>query len=97
MNIALRLCAPPRFLAMSSAGVEISDAFVRVVQLSGSWRNARIEWWAEEPLPQGAVVGGALSHASAVAETLRRIRRAHRFDFAMCRSPNSMPICLKLL
>ncbi len=82
MNAALRLFAPPRFLAMSAAGVEISDAFVRAVQLSGSLRNARIEWWAEEPLPQGAVVGGALSNASAVAETLMRIRRAHRFDFA---------------
>lgn len=82
MNTRPRLFAPPRFLLMPAAGIEISDAFVRALLLEGTPGNLRVAWWAEEPLPSGAVVGGVIHHEEAVVSVLAKIRAEHPFDCA---------------
>ncbi|TSC84499.1 MAG: Type IV pilus assembly protein PilM [Parcubacteria group bacterium Gr01-1014_17] len=81
-NTLYRLFAPPRFLIMPAAGIEISDAFVRALSFSGSLGTMRVSWWQEEALPRGAIVGGTISDKSAVVEVLKKIRIAHGFNFA---------------
>lgn len=82
MNTLSRLFAPPRFLLMPAAGIEISDAFVRAIFLTGTPGNLRVAWWAEEPLPPGAVLGGVVHDTDAVARALKKIRTEHLFNFA---------------
>lgn len=82
MNTLSRWFAPPQYLLMPAAGIEVSDAFVRAIMLIGTPGNLRVAWWAEEPLPAGAVVGGAVHDAGAVARALTKIRVAHPFRFA---------------
>lgn len=82
MNALSRLFAPPRFLAMPAAGIEISDAFIRALSFSGTPDTLRVAWWEEEALPRGAVVGGAMSSKSVVIEALKKIRAKRKFDFA---------------
>lgn len=82
MNALSRLFTPPRFLAMPAAGIEISDAFIRALSFAGTPGALRVAWWEEEVLPRGAVVGGAVGNKSVVIEALKKIRAAHKFDFA---------------
>lgn len=77
-----RLFAPPRFLSMPVAGIEISDTFVRALAFSGSPGALRVSWWQEEALQHGAVSGGVINNKSTVTEALKKIRTAHGFSFA---------------
>lgn len=67
---------------MPAAGIEISDAFVRALFLAGTPGNLRVVWWAEEPLPPGAVSGGAVHREDAVVAALAKIRAEHSFNCA---------------
>lgn len=81
-SMLYRLFVPPRFLTMPAAGIEISDAFVRVLAFSGSFGALRVSWWQEEALQHGAVSGGVISNKSVVVAALKKIRTAHDFSFA---------------
>lgn len=82
MNALRRLFTPPRFLAMPAAGIEISDACIRALALSGTPGALRVAWWAEEAFPHGAVVGGVLRDKGVIVSALKKIRAEHHFDFA---------------
>ncbi len=81
MNVLHRLLPPPRFLAMPAAGIDISDAFVRAISFSGSLGSLHVDWWAEEPLPKGAVVGGAISRREQLVSVLKKIQSARSIRF----------------
>ena len=77
-----RLFPPPRFLEMRPAGLSISDDAITALQLvpSGGGRR-RLGRFGRRPLPPGAVSGGALGDAEAVARELRSLRDELKSDF----------------
>jgi type IV pilus assembly protein PilM len=55
-------------------GVDISTSSVRLVELSQSGKEGwRLERYAAEPLPRGAVVDGNIENMEQVVDTLRRV------------------------
>ena len=60
-------------------GVDIGSSSIKLVELSGSRGNPRLERYAIELLPRGAVVDGNIDDIEAVAEALRRAWRKSGF------------------
>eukprot|EP01032_Pedospumella_encystans_P022267 gene22267-25233_t len=55
-------------------GVDISTSSVRVVELSQAGKEGwRLERYAAEPLPRGAVVDGNIENMEQVVDALRRV------------------------
>lgn len=55
-------------------GIDISTSGVKLVELSDSGKNEyRLERFASEPLPRGAVVDGNIENIEQVAEAVRRV------------------------
>ena len=55
-------------------GLDISTSAVRLVELSDAGKNAlRLERYAVEPLPRGAVVDGNIENMEQVADAVRRV------------------------
>lgn len=70
MEIDLSILNPK---ARSLVGLDISSSAVKMVELSGSRAGElRLECYAIEPLPDGAVVDGNLSNIDAVSEAVGR-------------------------
>lgn len=70
MEIDLSILNPK---ARSLVGLDISSSAVKMVELSGNpAAGLQLESYAIEPLPEGAVVEGAISNLDAVAGTVER-------------------------
>lgn len=70
MEIDLSILNPK---ARSLVGLDISSSAVKMVELSGSLTTGlQLECYAIEPLPEGAVVEGAISNLDAVAGSVER-------------------------
>jgi type IV pilus assembly protein PilM len=54
-------------------GIDISTSGVRLVELSLSGREWRLERYAAEPFPRGAVVDGNIENIDQVSEAVRRV------------------------
>ena len=69
--------APPRFLAMQTAGIDISASGIKVVSLKEHAHGLELQGFGEEPLPEGAIVGGEIMDAPVVVEVLKKIAKKH--------------------
>lgn len=54
-------------------GIDISTSSVRLVELSQTKEGVRLERYAAEPLPRGAVVDGNIENMDQVVEAVRRV------------------------
>lgn len=54
-------------------GIDISTSSVRLVELTQSKGDIRLERYASEPLPRGAVVDGNIENMDQVVEAVRRV------------------------
>ena len=70
------LFVPPRYLADSFSGIDISTSSVKAVRLSESGEGLLLTTYAEERLPPGAVVDGEIINSDAVAEKLAAVAKA---------------------
>ena len=68
--------APPRYLARSLAGIDLSTSGVKAVRLAESARGLILATHAEERLPSGAFIDGEIVDHVAVTEMLAVVARA---------------------
>jgi type IV pilus assembly protein PilM len=81
-------------------GLDISTSGVRLVELSDMGRNEfRLERFATEPLPRGAVVDGNIENIDQVAEAIRRVwkKSGTRAKFVALGMPPASVITKKLI
>ncbi len=67
----LFLCGPPPLI-----GVDIGTAAIRIIELSCTGKDWRVEHQAHEPLPAGAMRDGSIIDFDQVADSLRRAWKA---------------------
>lgn len=59
-------------------GLDIGSGAVKLLQLARSGRGYKVEYFAHEPLPKGALADGNISDTEVVSETVRRaVQRAN--------------------
>lgn len=81
--------APPRFLSMPTAGIDISVSGIKVVSLKETYKGLILDTFGEEPLPEGAIVGGEITDHAVVIETLKRIAKKYNVQNANITLPEA--------
>lgn len=69
--------APPRYLSMPAAGIDISASGIKVACLAERAHGLEMVAYGEEPLPEGAIVRGEIVEPDAVATALKTIAKKH--------------------
>lgn len=64
----------PRYLSTPAAGLDISDASIKWLELLPAKHGYRVASFGREPLESGIVVNGAVKNESALTEALRAVR-----------------------
>lgn len=81
--------APPRFLSMPTAGIDISVSGIKIVSLKESFKGLILDRFGEEPLPPGAIVGGEITDHAAVISALQLIAKKYNIQNANITLPEA--------
>lgn len=74
--------APPRYLSMPSAGIDISTSGIKTAVLAERLGGLELVRFGEHLLPADAVNGGEMTDPVVVAGALKDIAREHKVHFA---------------
>lgn len=81
--------APPRYLSLPAAGIDISASGIKIACLKERSHGLELTDYGEEPLPEGAIVGGEITDSKAVVAVLREIARKHNISTANITLPEA--------
>lgn len=74
--------APPRYLSLPTAGVDVSASGVKVAVLKEKLHGIELVAFGEARLPLGAVSGGEMSDRKTIVEAVRSLSKKHHIKFA---------------
>lgn len=74
--------APPRYLTMPAAGIDISTSGIKTAILAEKLGGLELVDYGEHLLPAGIVTGGEITDPVAVATGLKEIAKKHHIQFA---------------
>jgi type IV pilus assembly protein PilM len=81
--------APPAYLSMRAAGIDISTSGIKIACLSEHLKGFELSAFDEYALPAGAVMGGELRDPAAVAEGVRLLAKKHNIRLANVALPEA--------
>ncbi len=81
--------APPRYLTLPAAGIDISASGVKLALLNEHVHGIELAAFGEERLLPGAITGGEITDRAAVGNAIRALVRAHRVKFANIALPEA--------
>ncbi|KND46857.1 MAG: type IV pilus assembly protein PilM [Parcubacteria bacterium C7867-004] len=81
--------APPRYLTLPTAGIDISASGVKLALLKEHVGGLKLHAYGEERLAPGAVTGGEITDRPAVLNALRALTKENRIQFANIAMPES--------
>ncbi|MDB5189143.1 MAG: Type pilus assembly protein PilM [Parcubacteria group bacterium] len=81
--------APPRYLSMPTAGIDISSSGIKIACLTERMHGLELTSYAEESLPEGAIVGGEIIETAAVIDMLRSLAKKHGIKTANITLPEA--------
>ncbi len=73
--------APPRYLSMPAAGVDISASGIKIAVLDERLGGLELVRYGEESLPVGAVSGGEIIDPAVVVKALKALAKKHHVKF----------------
>lgn len=74
--------APPAYLLMPAAGIDISTSGIKVAKLKENLNGIELVDYGETVLALGAIVGGEISDQVAVSGAIHELARTHHIAFA---------------
>lgn len=81
--------APPKYLTMPAAGVDISASGVKIVTFKDTLHGLELAAFAEEPLPPNTIEGGEIASRPALVEVLRSLAKRYGIHTANITLPES--------
>lgn len=81
-RIARTEFAPPRYMALPAAGIDISTSGIKTAVLAERIGGLELVQYSEHLLPAGAVVGGEIADPKVVSSTIAEIAKKERIRFA---------------
>ena len=81
--------APPRYLSMPAAGIDVSASAVKVVAFRDTRHGLELAAYAEEPLPAGAIQAGEIADRAPLVTVLKTLASRHGIRFAHITLPES--------
>lgn len=89
-NRVSKMFPTPRFLAMPTTGLAITDSAVRYVQLDGPEGSKRINFFGEKVLPPQIVCGGMVEKTEELVSILKEIKDEHQISFVRASLPDEL-------
>ena len=81
--------APPQYLSMPAAGVDVSASAVKIATFRETRHGLELGAYAEERLPTSAIQGGEIADRAALVKTLAILAERYRIRFAHITLPES--------
>ena len=81
--------APPRYLSMPAAGIDLSSSGIKVAVLKDHVHGLELATFGEARLSSGAITGGEITDRPAVIAALRTLAKEHAIRFANIALPES--------
>ena len=81
--------AAPQFLTMPTAGIDISASGIKIVSLTEKTHGLELLHYGDEPLPEGAIVGGEITDPAAVIDVLKKIAKKYNVHSANITLPEA--------
>lgn len=81
--------APPHYLSVPTAGIDISASGVKVVTLTETLAGLELASYAEERLPPGAIQNSEVTDRAAVVNTLKGLAKKHKIEHANITLPEA--------
>ena len=81
--------APPRYLSMPAAGIDISASGVKVVTFRETLHGLELGSFAEEPLAAGIIQSGEIADRPALVAVLKALAKRHGVSVANITLPES--------
>ncbi|MFA6227502.1 MAG: pilus assembly protein PilM [Candidatus Paceibacterota bacterium] len=82
-----RICCPPEYLAMSSAGIEIGNKFIRFVEFGNEGGRTILSNFGEVSLGQDTVKDGQILNRDALVQALKVVKEKISSDFVRVSIP----------
>ncbi len=77
----------PRFLSLSSVGLDFSDHSLRFVELTATRKGLRMRRYAEEKIPEGLVQGGRIINGEQFSGFLSEVRKKYKLKYVRVSLP----------
>jgi type IV pilus assembly protein PilM len=81
--------APPRYLSLPTAGIDISASGIKVACLKERGHGLELSEFGDEPLPEGTIVGGEVLNPEAVVTALKALAKRHGVSTANITLPEA--------
>jgi type IV pilus assembly protein PilM len=81
--------APPEYLSLPTAGIDVSASGIKVVTLKESLNGLQLESYAEERLAPGIVQNSEVADRAGIVKTLKIIAKQHKVQYANITLPES--------
>lgn len=88
---------PPRFLAMPSVGLVISNNSIRFAELERKGDHFVLSRYGEEKLPHGVISSGVVQDSESLRVLLLRMRKEHNLTFVRLALPEQQSYLITLL
>lgn len=82
-----KILPPPKFLAMPSAGIDISDSSIHLIELAQKRNNKILNRFGEYIIPEGVVLGGEVKDVKALSKILAKIKKDYDIHFVRASLP----------
>ncbi len=92
----LRLFPTPRYLAMSAAGLDISDQSVKFMQLADRGGKIVIERYGEKPIPVGTIEAGSIRDKATLIQILSELGNEHQLAAVVASMPEEEAYIVRL-
>ncbi len=80
-NLFFRLFPPPKFLALPTVGLDISDKIVRFASLNAGRHGLELGAFGAEPLAAGGIEEGFIKNKDIVVKTLTALRKKYNLRY----------------
>lgn len=77
----------PRYLSLSSVGLDFSDRTLRFVELATTRKGLRVHRFGEEKIPEGLVKSGRIIDAGKFSSFLSEVRKKHKLKYVRVSLP----------
>jgi type IV pilus assembly protein PilM len=91
-----KLFPVPKYLELSTVGIDISDESIKFAELKYSSRGYRLGRFGEVNLPAGAVVSGKIVNREVLIEVLRQIKQKNNFDYIYASLPEEETFVVRM-
>lgn len=77
----------PRFLSLSSVGLDFSDRSLRFIELTTKRKGIRVRRFGEEKIPEGTIKSGRIIDTEGFTKFLTDVRKKHKLKYVRVSLP----------